>query len=200
MQKLEHPPEGEVVIWIGDLAEIVNRRKDTIRGWVSKGLLPETLHPKMGYKPGGKKPIRYWTNAQVYAKGGILSWMQQNDMRPGRAFADPADEARHIANLRRPKYLNGYHIRSLRTWCNQGKDWQWIINKLYPRTNYTTKAGLERAVRQIAQLESIKLPRKIDRRFKDYKEPRVPTGLAALARQAEKADKLTSKKIKRKSK
>jgi hypothetical protein len=72
--------------------------------------------------------------------------MADNDMRPGNLVSDPSKEAQHVRNLRKPKYLDGYHIRSARRFADQGKSRDEIIRKLYPRTRYARPENLEKAL------------------------------------------------------
>jgi hypothetical protein len=127
-------------VYIDELAKIVDREMGTIRKW-ERTVLPKRLHSKRGYRGW-----RYWTDKQVWGEKGIINWMAENDMRPGNLVSDPSKEAQHVRNLRKPKYLDGYHIRSARRFADQGKSRDEIIRKLYPRTRYARPENLEAAL------------------------------------------------------
>lgn len=127
-------------VYIDELAKIVDREMGTIRKW-ERTTLPKRLHSKRGYRGW-----RYWTDAQVWGDRGIVAWMKENDVRPGNLVSDPSKEAQHVRNLRKPKFLDGYHIRSARRFADQGKTRDEIIRKLYPRTRYARPENLERAL------------------------------------------------------
>lgn len=103
-------------IYIQELAEIVNRKMDTIRRWESRGLLPKRLKPRRG-----EMNRRYWTHAQVYGKNGIIVWMKENDMRPGRLMAAPEMEEQMVANMRRPKFLDMRDMQLARRLIGEGR-------------------------------------------------------------------------------
>jgi len=121
------------IIYIDELCEIVNRKRNTIYKWEHYGRLPKRLLPRRG-----TKDWRYWTYNQVYGKNGIIEWMKANDIRPGNFLTDPADEARHIASLRRPKYLTKHDINKVLDWIERG----WGAKKIAQRLlNDHTKQG-----------------------------------------------------------
>lgn len=130
--------EGRV--YIDELAVLVDRGMGTIRKW-ERSILPKRLHSKRGYRGW-----RYWTERQVWGKRGIIAWMIDNSIRPGNLVTPPEKEAEHVASLRKPKYLDGYHIRSARTFAEQGRSRDWIIRKLFPRTRYARPENLEAAL------------------------------------------------------
>lgn len=142
----------EARIYMGELSKTINRLPNTIRKWEREGKLPKKLVAKRD-----EDDRRYWTPKQV---AEIDAWMKRNDMRPGRTITDPEREADHIDNLRRPKYLNGHHIRSAREMAENGKSMQQIVTRIYPRTKYATPDALERALRRVARLDGFKLPRR----------------------------------------
>lgn len=132
-------------IYIKDLAQILNRKENTIRKWERTGILPKRLHPKRGIRDW-----RYWTHAQVYGKDGIIAWMKKRDMRPGNLLTDPSKEEEHIQKLRRPKYLNRHHINTVRIMVENGKSVDQIVKKLMKSKNpprYSSAKNLERALR-----------------------------------------------------
>jgi hypothetical protein len=139
-------------IYMGEFSKIINRLPNTIRKWEREGKLPKKLVARRD--DDGR---RYWTPIQVE---GVIAWMKRNDMRPGRTVAEPENEAEHITHLRRPKYLNGHHIRSAREMAANGKSMQQIINRIYPRTKYATPEALEKALRRVARQDGFKLPRR----------------------------------------
>jgi hypothetical protein len=133
-----------------EVCRILDRKANTVRKWEREGRLPKRLVPKRG-----ERQRRYWTQTQV---DGLLKWMITNDMRPGRLVTDPANEQRHIANLRRPKYLNGDTIRGVREMAAHGRSREYILKKTFPRTKYATTASLERALQQVAKQQGWELP------------------------------------------
>lgn len=138
------------------LADLINRMPNTIRKWERDGVLPKRLHPVR--EPNTER--RFWTHEQVHGKQGIIAWMKKNDMRPGNTITDPSREAEHIANLRRPKKLNGHHIRSAKQMSENGKTIDQILKRIFPRTSYATPQALEKALRKVAEMEGWKLPRR----------------------------------------
>lgn len=140
-------------IYIEALAEIVNRKVNTLRRWDNDDRLPAHLKPKRG-----ARNRRYWTHAQVYGSRGIIAWMKKNDIRPGNLVTSPDKEAEHIKNLRQPKFLSGHHINSAKAFADKGKSREWIIKKLLPRTRYTRPENLERALLQVFEANGWKFP------------------------------------------
>jgi hypothetical protein len=151
---VDFEPREEGHVYIDELALIVDRAMGTIRKW-ERSLLPKRLHSKRGYRGW-----RYWRDDQVWGKNGILDWMEKNDMRPGNLVASPDPEvvAKHVRNLRKPKFLNGYHLRSAKLWADQGRSREWIIKKLYPRTNYARPENLENALVKVFAQEGWDFP------------------------------------------
>lgn len=130
------------IIYINELCEIVNRKRNTIYKWEHSGRLPKRLLPKRG-----KKGWRCWTYEQVYGKNGIIAWMKANDIRPGNFITDPAKEAQHIASLRRPKYLTKRQIEKVKVWIEKGWHAKKIAQKLLPDTDYKRWQNVDRALR-----------------------------------------------------
>jgi hypothetical protein len=139
-------------VYIDELTSIIDREMGTIRKW-ERSNLPKRLHSKRGHRGW-----RYWTDGQVWGDKGIIAWMNENDMRPGNKLADPSVEAQHVRNLRKPKYLDGYHIRSARLFAEQGRSREWIIKKLFPRTRYSRPVNLERALEKYFKQEGWYFP------------------------------------------
>lgn len=137
------------------LSNIILRMPNTIRKWERDGVLPEHLHPSRD--PNGR---RFWTHSQIHGKRGIIVWMKKNDMRPGNTITDPSREAEHIANLRRPKKLNGHHVRSAKQMAKNGKTIDQILKRIFPRTKYATPQALEKALRKVAEMDGWDLPRR----------------------------------------
>jgi len=142
-------------IYINELGKIVHRKVPTIRKWESDGKLPKHLLPHRG-----TKNWRYWTKAQVYGPRGIVVWMERNDMRPGKLISDPEKVDSHIENLRRPKYLSGHHIRSVKLLVANGKSRETIIKKIYPRTKYSKPEKLESALVKLFKKNGWEFPPK----------------------------------------
>lgn len=134
--RIELREEGRV--YIDELGVIVHRKVNTIRKWEKTDRLPKYLHSKRG-----TKNWRYWTPNQVEK---IIAWMKRNDMRPGRLLTDPDSEHDHINNLRKPRYLNGHHIKSAKYFVSKGKSRAEIIEIIFPRTNYTSPKRCEAAL------------------------------------------------------
>lgn len=156
----------EGIVYIDELAAIINRKQGTIRKWGLTGTLPKHLMPHRG-----SRNWRYWKDSQVWGQRGIIAWMEKNDMRPGNLVTDPSKEAEHIENLRRPKYLNGYHLRSARTFVEHGRSRAWIVETLWPRTKYARPENLEAALVKVFAAEGwefppkvpVQLPRRVER-------------------------------------
>jgi hypothetical protein len=163
----------ENIVFIDELAKILNRKQGTIRKWEREGMLPKKLLPRRG-----KRNWRYWTDGQVWGPNGIIAWMEKNDMRPGNLVTDPSKEAEHLENLRRPKYLNGYHIRSAKIFAENGKSRAWIVEKIWPRTRYARPENLEAALVKVFKAEGwefppkvpVRLPRKVEREMVHLEE------------------------------
>jgi len=163
----------EGVVYIDELAVIINRQQGTIRKWELTGKLPKNMLPHRG-----KRNWRYWTDSQVWGPNGIVAWMEENDMRPGNLVADPNNVDEHIRNLRRPKYLNGYHLRSARAFVASGKSRAWIVETLWPRTKYARPENLEAALVKVFASNGWyfpphvkrKLPERIEREMVRYEE------------------------------
>ena len=87
-------------VYIGEAAELLDRRVGTIRKWHREGRLPEELQPQRD-----ERDRRYWTRAQVE---GLREWMIETDMRPGKGLPtnqnpDPERVKDHLRKLRRPR-------------------------------------------------------------------------------------------------
>lgn len=134
---------ADELIYISDLAVIVNREIGTIRKWESSGKLPKHLKPRRG-----DRGWRCWTHGQVYGERGIIKWMEKHDMRPGREFADPENADEHVRHLRRPKYLNKHLIQLARTMVKNKASATEIVQELYPHTRYASEENLENALRR----------------------------------------------------
>jgi MerR HTH family regulatory protein len=130
-------------IYISQLSEIVNREANTIRKWERLGLLPKRLLPRRGYRGW-----RYWTHEQVHGVNGILAWMDENDMRPGRYITSPEDSDKHVAALRHPKYMTKRLVRHVRTLTRKRTPLEEILDEIFPHTKYASKANLEYALRR----------------------------------------------------
>ena len=134
---------SDELIYINDLAEIINREIGTIRKWEREGKLPKHLHPRRG-----DRGWRCWTHGQVYGDRGIIAWMKKHDMRPGRVLSDPANADQHVRNLRRPKYLSKTLIKLAHTMAQNKASAADIVEELYPHTKYASKENLEDALRR----------------------------------------------------
>ena len=81
---------------ISQVAELLNRRPNTVRGWDRENLLPEDLKANRD-----EKGFRYWTYSQVE---GIREWLKDTDRRPGRSLKNynPSEEEieQHILRSR----------------------------------------------------------------------------------------------------
>ena len=173
-------PREEGRVYIDELAKLVDREMGTIRKW-ERFDLPKRLLSKRGYRGW-----RYWTDKQVYGKDGILIWMDNNDMRPGNLVTPPEREEQHLRNLRKPKYLDGYHIRSAKTFADQGRSREWIIKKLFPRTRYARPENLEAALVKVFAQEGWDFPPSIGKL--SMLPDRVEREVAALEREVEKIE------------
>jgi len=165
----------EGVVYIDELAKIINRQQGTIRKW-ERERLPKRLHPHRG-----ARNWRYWTDSQVWGPNGIVAWMKRNDMRPGNLVTDPEKADEHVRNLRRPKYLNGHHIRSAKAFVAQGRSRAWIVETLWPRTKYARPENLEVALVKLFasnnwyfpphhRVSGDELPAKIERDMVKYED------------------------------
>lgn len=135
--------QAEELIYISELAVIVNREIGTIRKWEREGKLPKHLLPRRG-----ERGWRCWTHGQVHGERGIIKWMAKHDMRPGREFSDPANADDHVRHLRRPKYLNKHLIRLARNMVKNKATTTEIVEELYPHTRYASPENLEDALRR----------------------------------------------------
>lgn len=174
-------PREDGRVYIDELGKLLDRKMNTIRKWERVGGLPKRLHSKRGYRGW-----RYWTDDQVYGDRGIIAWMNRNDMRPGNLVTDPDKEAQHVKNLRRPKYLDGYHLRSAQYFAEQGRSREWIIRKLFPRTRYARPENLEAALEKVFEQEGWYFPPSIGKL--SMLPDRVERELVALEREAEKVE------------
>jgi hypothetical protein len=138
-------------IYIDELAKIVNRQPNTIRKWERLEMLPAHLIPQRG-----TRRWRYWTEKQVYGPRGVIKWMKDNDIRPGAYLTMPSGEAKHIANMRRPRGITlemieeiRYHARTFKSGDRKGKhrhSRRWIIQTYFSRTAYTSESNFEKAL------------------------------------------------------
>lgn len=167
-------------VYIDELRPIIDREMGTIRKW-ERELLPRHLKSKRGHRGW-----RYWTDQQVWGKNGIIAWMEKNDMRPGNLVTDPSKEAQHVQNLRKPKYLDGYHIRSARYFAEQGRSREWIVKKLFPRTRYARPINLERALEKLFKQEGWYFPPSLGKL--SMIPDRVERELVALERDADRME------------
>lgn len=87
-------------VYISELAAIIDRRPNTVRGWLRDERLPAELRPQRR----GETGWRCWTVEQVT---GILAWMSRERMVPGSGLThfdpDPAKVDELLAGLRRPR-------------------------------------------------------------------------------------------------
>lgn len=91
-------------IFISELAQEVNRREATVRGWCTHGKLPEHLQPHRDTKVSW----RYWTPKQV---AGIKRWMVRKNMVPGAGLKNykmPEDQVDvFLSQLRKSRPKRG---------------------------------------------------------------------------------------------
>lgn len=71
-------------VYIGELAEILERKPDTIRGWERTGRLPTDLCSQRGQDVDGYLGWRYWTSDQVE---GIKQWLAKQPLSGFRTAA-----------------------------------------------------------------------------------------------------------------
>jgi len=153
VMSVSSPPKK---VYINELALILDRKVETIRKWETSGRLPKYLWPKRG-----KHDWRCWTPAQVEK---IKEWMIRNDMRPGRLLTDPDLESQHVANLRKPKYISGHHIKSTKAFIEQGKSRDEIVKIIFPRTKYSTPEKAEKALVKTFKINGWDFPPKTNHR------------------------------------
>lgn len=84
--------EEDRKVYIGELAELVDRRVNTIRGWERSGRLPEHLHSTRN-PPGVGMGWRYWTSEQVVA---ISQWMIDEKIYPGAGLKNFYPDAVYV--------------------------------------------------------------------------------------------------------
>lgn len=144
------PKNADTIIYIDELCQIVNRKRNTIYKWEHSGRLPKRLLPKRG-----KKNWRYWTYDQVYGPNGIIEWMKKNDVRPGNFITDPGKEAQHIASLRRPKFITKQQANKVLGWIERGWGAKKIAQKLLPETKYKRWQNVDRALRAYFEAENM---------------------------------------------
>lgn len=84
-------------VYIGEAADRVNRRVDTLRKLDAQGVLPRELRPR---RDNGRR--RYWLESQM---NGLLNWFANR--KPGSALAgydpDPERLALHLERMRQPR-------------------------------------------------------------------------------------------------
>jgi DNA-binding transcriptional MerR regulator len=84
-------------LYIKEVAERLNRREATIRGWERKRILPINLVPLRD-----EKGWRYWTPKMVQ---DTIDWMKIEDLRPGKGLPHynptPQQLMNHILNQRK---------------------------------------------------------------------------------------------------
>jgi hypothetical protein len=94
----ETPPDTR--IYISTLANLLDRRPNTVRGWIRSGRLPTDLHPLRKDGQGW----RYWSPEQVER---ILEWMRDERMVPSAGLThfdpDPEQVRKLLKGLRRPR-------------------------------------------------------------------------------------------------
>lgn len=87
------------IFYISELADFLDRRPNTVRGWERDGLLPESCRSTRD-----DKGWRYWTRAQAEE---IKHWIEATDRRPGKGLSHykptPEQIASHIAKTRSPR-------------------------------------------------------------------------------------------------
>jgi len=66
-------------LYIGEVADELDRVPHTIRIWIYQNKLPAELLPHRD-----ERNWRYWTPDQVE---GLKKWIVENDMRPGKGLA-----------------------------------------------------------------------------------------------------------------
>ena len=66
-------------MYIGEVAEELNRVSHSIRIWIYKGIVPNHLLPQRD-----ERNWRYWTREQVE---GLKIFMIESDLRPGKGLA-----------------------------------------------------------------------------------------------------------------
>lgn len=143
---------AKTYIRMTELAKLLNRESSTVRKWETEGLLPEALVPARD-----ANNHRIWTKTQVK---GIVKWMEDTDMRPGRLMADPDKEEEHIEALHTPKLLNGDQIRGVRRMVANGRSREYIVKRLFPRTEYSSPANLDKALARHFKRKGWEFPKK----------------------------------------
>lgn len=86
-------------IYLRELAELIDRRMNTIRLWERDGSLPEELRAQRD-----ERDWRYWTPAQVQR---IKAWMKREGRAPGIGLRNvtptPEKTQQILTNLRQPR-------------------------------------------------------------------------------------------------
>jgi DNA-binding transcriptional MerR regulator len=170
MTPVKTPTKSKDPIAIGQLAQIVNREINTIRKWEREEKLPKLLRPKRD-----ERGRRYWTHAQVYGPTGIIAWMKKNDMRPGNSIADAANADKHVQNLRRPKYLDKYLVKLIRTMVKNKTPIEDILDEIFPHTKYASKDNLYEALRKYFDSQGWVLPQREQKKRGDTKRSTAKT-------------------------
>src|SRR3954470_6186481 len=113
-------------IFVGELANIVDRRPATVRVWCDSAMLPDTLMPKRDHRN-----FRYWSHEQVHGEQGILAWMRLADIRPGPQVTDndPAKITAHVHRMRKPRLLNEADIRKIRRLDGKGRSMEELVEE-----------------------------------------------------------------------
>jgi len=86
-------------VFIVELADLINRRPATIRGWDRTGILPANARPERN-----ERGWRYWTEEQVPI---IKQWIRDQELRPGKGLShynpSPEEVEAHIDGQRLPR-------------------------------------------------------------------------------------------------
>lgn len=69
---------NEKRLYIGEVAESLNRKPHTVRVWLYQHRLPEHLIPHRD-----ERNWRYWTDEQLE---GLKLWLVEADLRPGKGL------------------------------------------------------------------------------------------------------------------
>lgn len=168
---------------ITELAVIIDREPNTIRKWEKSGKLPEHLISTRI----GNRQWRYWTHEQIYGDDGIIAWMTENDIRPGNLITHPNNTKRHLQNMRKPRFIDGYAMRTTRRMIKEGKSAKQIARKVntnaikrkrnkdggdvsitplgFPTIDrwYSSLENVEKALRKACEIEGLDFPEPSDK-------------------------------------
>ncbi len=133
---------------MGELTEIINRRRDAIQGWIHKGTLPKHLMPQRGWHN-----YYFWTPAQV---NEISKWCKSPDKFPLLLTEDDVDRSVVIShqNYRVPRKV----IAKIRKLVARNYSREQINEALFIEVRYITTDAFDRAIVNVCRYNGFPVP------------------------------------------